>query len=198
MLFGPIILHPYIELHANQRKDHSLSLIRLCQCLSGSTKVNHRNVVLLQVITQGSNHLLDVNPLKLHIPFESHKLIPCSLHLTNKTDEHVAFMLSTEIQGMEWWQQPFAQMPLSGIVPSRSAYTLIVTMRELPSLPQKQDISLILRSSISGDRYIYTFTNDSECEQFFEDAEETGNPVHEVKLGAVFSLQEETISMVSF
>lgn len=151
-------------------------------------------------MTQGSSQLLDIYPPKLHIPFEAYKLIPCSLNLTNKTDEHVAFMLSTEIQGMEWWQQPFAQMPLSGIVPSRSTYTLIVTMRESPNLPQTQNLSLILRSSISGDRYIYTFKDHSdysESEQFFQDAQETGNPVNTVKLEAVFSLQGETTSTVS-
>ncbi|CAL5079915.1 unnamed protein product [Urochloa decumbens] len=69
-------------------------------------------------------------------------------------------------------------------------------MRELPNLPQKQNISLILRSSISGDRYTYTFTDDSECEQFFQDAKETGNPVHELKVEAVFSLQGDTTSMI--
>jgi len=140
-----------------------------------------------EVITQGSSELLHVHPLMLYFPFQADKLTSCSLHLTNNTDKHVAFMLSTEEQ-MEWWQ-PFSKMPLSGIVPSRSTYTLVVTMRVLPYTLQEQNFNLILKSSISGDRYVYTFTQQSECDQFFEDAKETGNAVPEVKLKAVLSLQ---------
>ncbi|XP_044417559.1 uncharacterized protein [Triticum aestivum] len=146
-----------------------------------------------EMITQVSNELLRVHPLKLHFPFRSHKLIPCSLHLTNNTDKHVAFRLSTE-EGLVWWQQPFTRMPLSGIVPSRSTYTLIITMRELPKLLQEQNINLILQSSISGDKYIYTFIDQTECDLFFEDAKDTGNVVHEVKLKAVSSLQGQAMS----
>lgn len=162
------------------------------------TKDNHNNAVLLQVITQGSSQLLDVHPLRLHFPFEAHKLITCSLQLTNKTDEHVAFMLSTDGEGIERWLHPFAKMPLSGIVSSKSAYTLTVTMKELSDLPQKQNFNLILRSTISLDRYIYTFTHDSDCDKIFKDAIEKGNPLHEVKLEAVFSIQGQTPAKVSF
>jgi hypothetical protein len=132
----------------------------------------------------------------LYFPFQTDKMTSCSLHLTNNTDKHAAFMLSTEEQ-MEWWQQPFAKMPLCGIVPSRSTYTLVVTMRGLPYTRHEQNFNLVLKSSISGDRYVYTFTQQSECDQFFEDAKETGNAVHEVELKAALSLQGQKTSEVS-
>ncbi|XP_039778942.1 uncharacterized protein LOC120646442 [Panicum virgatum] len=62
-------------------------------------------------------------------------------------------------------------------------------MRVLPYTLQEQNFNLILKSSTSGDRYVYTFTQQSECDQFFEDAKETGNAVPEVKLKAALSLQ---------
>ncbi|XP_037423711.1 uncharacterized protein LOC119288188 isoform X2 [Triticum dicoccoides] len=146
-----------------------------------------------EVITQGSNELLHVHPRKLHFPFHTHKLIPCSLNLTNNTDKHVAFRLSLEKEAM-WSWHPFVRMPLSGIVPSRSTYTLVVTVGELAHLQQEQNFNLILQSSISGDKYIYTFQDQSDCDQFFEDAKEAGNVGPEVKLKAVLSLQEQAMS----
>lgn len=162
--------------------------------------VNHPGNVLLQVITPGSSELLlDVHPLTLHFPFEAHKLIPCTLHLTNNTDKHLAFTLGIE-EGMESWQlqQLFVRMPLSGIVPSKSTYTLVVTMREMPYLPiQQQNFNLILQSSISGDRYVYSFMNLSESDQFFEDFNEIRNAAPpKVKLEVVLSLQGQTTSEV--
>lgn len=53
-------------------------------------------------------------------------------------------------------------------------------------------------STISLDRYIYTFTHDSDCDKIFKDAIEKGNPLHEVKLEAVFSIQGQTPAKVSF
>lgn len=145
-----------------------------------------------EVITPGSSELLlDVHPLTLHFPFHAHKLIPCTLHLTNKTDEHVAFNLSIE-DGMESWQQIFVRMPLSGIVPPKSTYTLVVTMRELTYLPT-QNFNLTLQSNICEDRYIYSFMSLSESDQFFEDLKEIRNVAPpQVKLKAVFSLQGQT------
>nr|BAJ94793.1 predicted protein [Hordeum vulgare subsp. vulgare] len=145
------------------------------------------------VKTQGSKELLHVHSLKLHFPFQAHKLIPCPLHLTNNTDKHMAFRLSKE-EGLLWWPHPFARMPLSGIVPPRSTYTLIVTMREQTNLVQEQNFNLILHSCISGDKYIYTFEDQSVCNMFFEDAKETGNVVHKVELEAVLSVQGQPMS----
>lgn len=159
--------------------------------------VNNHPGNVLQVITPGSSELLlDVHPLTLHFPFHAHKLIPCTLHLTNKTDEHVALNLSIE-DGMESWQQIFVRMPLSGIVPPKSTYTLVVTMRELTYLPT-QNFNLTLQSNICEDRYIYSFMSLSESDQFFEDLKEIRNVAPpQVKLKAVFSLQGQTTFEVS-
>ncbi|CAH2063362.1 unnamed protein product [Thlaspi arvense] len=42
-----------------------------------------------------NNELLTITPLNLQFPFELRKQISCSLYLTNKTDNHVAFKVKT-------------------------------------------------------------------------------------------------------
>lgn len=157
-------------------------------CSHGSKKViNHDNVYFMQLITQESSVINHIHPLKAHFSFQDDNLIPCLLHLTNKTDKHIAFMLSSTTE-----EQPFEATPLNhGIVTSRSIYTLDIKMSA-----DKQKSNLILQSSIYGDRYIYWFTDQSECDQFFEDAKETRNVVHEVVLEPVLSQQGETTSEV--
>lgn len=143
--------------------------------------------IFMQLITQESSEIHHIHPLKAHFSFQDDNLIPCLLHLTNKTDKHIAFMLSSTTE-----EQPFEATPLNhDIVMSRSIYTLDIKM---PT--DKQKSNLILQSSIYGDKYIYRFTDQSECDQFFKDAKETRNVVHEVVLEPVLSQQGETTSEV--
>jgi len=93
-------------------------------------------------------------------------LMSDSLELINNTDESVAF----EVMGM------------GGIVSAKSTYTLIGGFTE----------GAILKSSISGDRYV-PFKDKHECSEFFEEAKEIGNAVHELALEAIFARQGETL-----
>jgi hypothetical protein len=141
----------------------------------------------MQLITQESSEIRHIHPLMAHFSFQDDNLIPCLLHLTNKTDKHIAFMLSSTTE-----EQPFEATPLNhDIVTPRSIYTLDF---KIPA--DKQKFNLILQSSIYGDRYVYGFTDQSECDQFFEDAKETRNVVYEVVLEPVLSHQGETTSEV--
>ncbi|GJN28492.1 hypothetical protein PR202_gb16624 [Eleusine coracana subsp. coracana] len=95
-------------------------------------------------ITAMTTALLDVYPPQLRFPFKPDKLFSCPLRLTNMTGYWVAARLLTKNP-----KRYVAKMPLCGVVPPHSTYTLVVTMRE----PRKQhllngDEFLMLESSI--------------------------------------------------
>lgn len=136
-------------------------------------------------------HILDVHPLELCFPYHPNEPISCSLDLTNNTDENVAFRLVDKSGKSPWC---FTKLPLYGIVPPRSTYTLIVTTKEEMKLKEKKDFDLVIQSSLLRDKYIMVFQNQSESDQFFEEAKEFGNMVHEVILKAVYLQYEEITS----
>ncbi|XP_044425394.1 uncharacterized protein [Triticum aestivum] len=127
--------------------------------------------------------LLDVHPLELRFPYCPNEPIPCSLHLTNNTDENVAFRLVDKSGKSPWC---FAKLPLCGIVPHGSTYTLTVTMKEEMKLKEETDFDLVIQSSLLGDKYIEVFNDQSESDTFFKEAKQFGNMVHEVTLKAVY------------
>ncbi|XBI04999.1 hypothetical protein VPH35_133205 [Triticum aestivum] len=132
----------------------------------------------------GSNSkLLDVHPLELRFPYCPNEPIPCSLHLTNNTDENVAFRLVDKSGKSPWC---FSKLPLYGIVPHGSTYTLTVTTKEEMKLKEETDFDLVIQSSLLGDKYIEVFNDQSESESFFKEAKQFGNMVHEVTLKAVY------------
>ncbi|XBI42124.1 hypothetical protein VPH35_126489 [Triticum aestivum] len=145
----------------------------------------HDTTTETEVIT-GSSALPDVCPLELHFRFEPDKLIPCSLEITNNTDENLLLVLMKK--GND--QSCFLCLPLYGIVAPRSTYTLVVTMNKHKNLPKERTIDLILQSSIIGYDSLCT---DAKyiCEEHFKEAEETGTTVHKVSLKAVCALQAE-------
>uniref|UniRef100_A0ACD6A6C3 Uncharacterized protein n=1 Tax=Avena sativa TaxID=4498 RepID=A0ACD6A6C3_AVESA len=124
-----------------------------------------------EVIAGSSSELpiLDVHLLDLCFPTEADTSRICSLQLTNKIDEDVVFRLKYR-----------SRTELYGIVPPASSYTLILT---------KEEKDLVLQSSASGDRYTVMFNSESECDNFFEEAEEIGNTVHEVTPKAAYEPQ---------
>ncbi|XP_048549498.1 uncharacterized protein LOC125529131 isoform X6 [Triticum urartu] len=139
-----------------------------------------------EVILPGSVELFNDSPHMLHFPFEPNELIPSSLHLRNNTDAHVPFMLmkKSNNKGM-----CFVRLPLYGIVPPRSTYTLVVIIDKKENLPEEREDELILRSIING-KCSCTAVR-LACEGLFEEAEKSGNTVvHTVK--AVYARQEET------
>jgi hypothetical protein len=82
-------------------------------------------------------------------------------------------------------------LPLYGIVPPKSTYTLtVITDEKVINLAEGTVFDLVLQSSASGDRYIFLFISRSECDEFFEEAVEMGNTVHEAMLKAVYAAHE--------
>lgn len=144
----------------------------------------------------GSSQPLDIQPTELRFNFEPNKLIPCSLHLTNNTDEHVPFKVMAKSRLMET-RKHFLSLPLYGIVPPRSTYTLVVTTDKGESLPEERDIDFVLQNTM-GDECLKAFRNQYDCDQYFETAKELGNMVHNVTLKVVYALQGETACEVSF
>ncbi|CAO2148445.1 unnamed protein product, partial [Urochloa humidicola] len=98
-------------------------------------KLNGKRVPILEQISRVSlsqikttllsNALLDVYPAQLRFPFKTDKLLSCALRLTNMTDHYVASRLLTNNP-----RRYMAKMPLCGVVPPKSTYTLVLTMRE--------------------------------------------------------------------
>nr|XP_051191770.1 uncharacterized protein LOC127305396 isoform X2 [Lolium perenne] len=88
-----------------------------------------------------------------------------SLELVNNTDQHVAFRFKRK----------------GGILHAKSTHTIVVGCTD----------GVILECSILGDRYV-TFKDQSECNEFFEEAKEMGNVVHELALEGIFTRQGET------
>ena len=89
------------------------------------------------------------------------------------------------------------KLPLCGIVPHGSTYTLTVTMKEEMKLKEETDFDLVIQSSLLGDKYIEVFNDQSESDTFFKEAKQFGNMVHEVTLKAVYVQYGEIISEVS-
>ncbi|XP_010413538.1 PREDICTED: vesicle-associated protein 1-1 isoform X1 [Camelina sativa] len=87
-----------------------------------------------------SSELLTVEPLDLQFPFELKKQISCSLYLTNKTDNNVAFKVKTTNP------KKYCVRPNTGVVLPRSTCEVLVTMqaqKEAPSDMQCKDKFLL-------------------------------------------------------
>nr|XP_009382420.1 PREDICTED: vesicle-associated protein 1-1 [Musa acuminata subsp. malaccensis] len=123
-----------------------------------------------------SGGLLEIDPLELKFPFEVKKQISCSLQLTNKSDDYVAFKVKTTSP------KKYCVRPNAGIVLPRSTCDLIVTMqsqREGPPDMQCKDKFLV--QSVIIDQA--ATTKDITTEMF---AKESGNVVDEVKLRVTY------------
>lgn len=141
-----------------------------------------------EVFLAEPSQLLNVHPLTLCFPFEPNKLISCPLQLTNNTYEHVAFRL------IEKSGNCIIRQPLYGIVPARSAYTLVVTTEKKTEQPEMINSDLILESSNLGDERIQTFESQLGCDSFFKQVKETKNVLQEVILEAVYTPRREMIN----
>ncbi|CAN8280271.1 unnamed protein product [Cochlearia groenlandica] len=76
-----------------------------------------------------NSELLAVEPLDLEFPFELRKQISCSLYLTNKTDNNVAFKVKTTNP------KKYCVRPNTGVVLPRSACEVLVTMQAQKEAP---------------------------------------------------------------
>ncbi|XP_037465557.1 uncharacterized protein LOC119337499 isoform X1 [Triticum dicoccoides] len=138
-------------------------------------------------ITGSMSKLLDVSPQELCFPYHPNEPYPCLLHLTNNTDEEVAFRLVDRSGKSPWC---FTKLPLYGIVPQRSTQTLMVTTKEEMKLERARDFDLAIQSYFLRDNYT-VFKDRLESDKFFMEAEQFKNMVHEVTLEAVYPMYEE-------
>ncbi|KAJ6342294.1 hypothetical protein OIU78_010259, partial [Salix suchowensis] len=120
--------------------------------------------------------LLGIEPLELKFPFELKKQISCSLQLSNKTDNYVAFKVKTTNP------KKYCVRPNAGIVLPRSTCDVIVTMqaqKEAPLDMQCKD-KFLLQSVIANDGVT---AKDINAEMF---SKEAGHVVEECKLRVLY------------
>ncbi|XP_077235454.1 vesicle-associated protein 1-3-like [Tasmannia lanceolata] len=121
--------------------------------------------------------LLSVQPTELKFPFELKKQSSCSLQLTNKTDQNVAFKVKTTNP------KKYCVRPNSGIVLPGTTCDVTVTMqaqKEAPPDLQCKD-KFLLQSVVANHG---ATTNDITPEMFNKEA---GKVVDEFKLRVVYS-----------
>lgn len=126
--------------------------------------------------TMSTGELLNIQPDELQFPFELRKQISCSLQLSNKTDNYVAFKVKTTNP------KKYCVRPNSGVVLPRSTCDVTVTMqaqKEAPSDMQCKD-KFLLQSVIASPG---TTTKDINPEMF---SKEAGHNVEECKLRVVY------------
>ncbi|MCD9645851.1 hypothetical protein HAX54_035150 [Datura stramonium] len=123
-----------------------------------------------------SGELLNVEPLELKFPFELKKQISCSIHLSNNTENHVAFKVKTTNP------KKYCVRPNTGIVLPRSTSDVIVTMqaqKEAPSDMQCKD-KFLLQSVVATPGIL---AKDITQEMFNK---EEGRVVDECKLKVIY------------
>ncbi|GFP81772.1 vesicle-associated protein 1-2 [Phtheirospermum japonicum] len=93
-----------------------------------------------------AGELLNVEPLEMKFPFELKKQISCSLQVSNKTDNYVAFKVKTTNP------KKYCVRPNTGIVLPRSTCDIVVTMqaqKEAPAEMQCKD-KFLLQSVVAS------------------------------------------------
>ncbi|XP_042503487.1 vesicle-associated protein 1-2-like [Macadamia integrifolia] len=123
-----------------------------------------------------SGGLVSIEPQELKFPFELKKQISCSLQLSNKTDNYVAFKVKTTNP------KKYCVRPNTGIVLPRSTCDVIVTMqaqREAPPDMQCKD-KFLLQCVVAGPG---ATAKDITPDMFNK---ESGNHIEESKLKVVY------------
>ncbi|KAK4738599.1 hypothetical protein R3W88_002296 [Solanum pinnatisectum] len=123
-----------------------------------------------------NGELLQIHPVELQFTFELKKQISCSLQLSNKSDDYVAFKVKTTNP------KKYCVRPNTGIVMPRSTCEVIVTMqaqKEAPPDMQCKDKFLLQSVIVSPG----TTAKDITPEMFNK---ESGNHVEEVKLRVAY------------
>ncbi|KDP39863.1 hypothetical protein JCGZ_03394 [Jatropha curcas] len=123
-----------------------------------------------------TGEILSIEPLELKFPFELKKQISCSLQLSNKTDNYVAFKVKTTNP------KKYCVRPNAGIVSPRSTCDVIVTMqaqKEAPPDMQCKD-KFLLQSVRTVDG---ATAKDINAEMFNKEA---GHVVEECKLKVLY------------
>ncbi|CAK7356395.1 unnamed protein product [Dovyalis caffra] len=123
-----------------------------------------------------TGELLSIEPLELKFPFELKKQISCSLQLSNKTDNYVAFKVKTTNP------KKYCVRPNAGIVLPRSTCDVIVTMQaQKESPPDMQCKDKFLLQSVKANDGVTA--KDINAEMF---SKEAGHVVEECKLRVLY------------
>ncbi|MBA0795017.1 hypothetical protein Gohar_019294 [Gossypium harknessii] len=120
--------------------------------------------------------LLSIHPLELKFPFALRKQISCSLQLSNKTDNYVAFKVKTTNP------KKYCVRPNAGVVLPRSTSDVIVTMQAQKEAPPDMNCrdKFLLQSVKVNDGIT---AKDITSELFNKEA---GHVVEECKLKVVY------------
>ncbi|KAG2332110.1 hypothetical protein Bca52824_003290 [Brassica carinata] len=123
-----------------------------------------------------SNKLLDIEPLDLQFHFELKKQMSCTLYLTNKTDNYVAFKVKTTNL------KNYTVRPNTGVVLPRSSSEVLVNMqaqKEAPADMQCKD-KFLLQCVVATPGV----TAKEVTREMF--SKEAGNRLEETKLRVVY------------
>ncbi|KAF5470042.1 hypothetical protein F2P56_010590, partial [Juglans regia] len=158
----------------------ALSPVRKDENLSLSTPTANRFFSLRRPISDllgmSTGELLNIEPQELQFPFELRKQISCSLQLSNKTDNQVAFKVKTTNP------KKYCVRPNTGILLPRSTCDVTVTMqaqKEAPPDMQCKDKFLLQSVVASPGATVKEITP----EMFNK---ESGHNVEESKLRVVY------------
>lgn len=133
-----------------------------------------------------NNDLLQVDPIELQFPFELNKQISCSLQLSNKSENHVAFKVKTTNP------KKYCVRPNTGVVLPHSSCHVSVTMqaqKDAPTDLQCKD-KFLLQSVVASTG---ASAKDITPELFDK---ESGNHVEECKLKVSYGPPPRPISPV--
>ncbi|KAI5391516.1 vesicle-associated protein 1-2 [Lathyrus oleraceus] len=170
----------------NNTLSHVISLLQLSLSLSlsNTTVFLHRKIntdlslrrFFSDLSAMSSSELLQIHPQELQFPFELRKQISCSLQLSNKSDNYVAFKVKTTNP------KKYCVRPNNGVVLPRSTCDVTVTMqgqKEAPPDMQCKD-KFLLQSVVASPG---ATTKDITPEMFNK---ESGYEVDERKLRVVY------------
>ncbi|XP_078174015.1 vesicle-associated protein 1-1-like [Carex rostrata] len=123
-----------------------------------------------------SSDLLGIEPLELKFPFELRKQISCSLLLTNKTDDHIAFKVKTTSP------KKYCVRPNTGTVSPRSTCDVVITMQAQKEMPP--DMQCKDKFLVQGVVATPGIAAKDITQEMF--TKESGNKVDEVKLRVLY------------
>ncbi|KAK4422862.1 Vesicle-associated protein 1-1 [Sesamum alatum] len=130
--------------------------------------------------------LLEIQPSKLHFPFELKKELSCVLHLSNMTERHVLFKVKTTDP------KKYCVQPNLGTVLPRSTCVVIVRMQAQTTIPlDRQCKDKFLIQSMVGNPGA---TDRKVTPELFD---ETGRSVEEVKLRVVYTFPSQPQSLAT-
>ncbi|KAG7641836.1 Major sperm protein (MSP) domain [Arabidopsis suecica] len=123
-----------------------------------------------------NNELLEIEPMYLQFPFELKKQMSCSLYLTNKTDNNVAFKVKTTNRNN------YCVRPNYGLILPKSTCKVIVTMQAQKEAPSDmQSIEKFMIQSVLASPGV---TAKEVTREMF--SKESGHVVEETKLRVTY------------